>query len=304
MRLSELPATELRRRLAGPGMPLRTGPVTVRIQSALPAVAEGLATLYGEHVLPDEAQFFDFHVRLAPPPGPRRWFRPQVCFYLDGRSPFKPLPLSQAFPMLEWGLNWCMASFLHRDLILHAAVVERDGVAVILPGGPGAGKSTLCAALVGRGWRLFSDEMAIVSLQDGQLVPNPRPISLKNESIEIIRNFIPGAVMGAAHVDTRKGTVAHLKPPADSVRRAGERAPARYVIAPRYVPGGEGRLEPEGRAPMLMALVDNAFNYSVVGEAGFSRLVELIDDCECYRFEYGELSQAVATFDALLEGRG
>jgi predicted ATPase len=30
---------------------------------------------------------------------------------------------------------------------------------VILPAPPGSGKSTLCAALVTRGWRLLSDEL-------------------------------------------------------------------------------------------------------------------------------------------------
>ncbi|HHH36201.1 MAG TPA: HprK-related kinase A [Gammaproteobacteria bacterium] len=303
MRLSELPVAELRRRLAGPGLALRTGPVTVRIQTTLTQVMEGLAVLYADHPVADVEQFLDFHIRLARPSGPRRWFKPQVCFYLDGRSPFKPLPLSQAFPMLEWGLNWCMASFMHQYLLLHAAVVERNGIAVILPGAPGAGKSTLCAALVGRGWRLFSDEMAIVSLEDGRLVPNPRPIGLKNESIDVIRRFAPEGVMGTACVDTRKGTVAHMKPPRDSVRRAGEGAPARFVVAPRYLPGGRGRLEAEGRAAMLMTLVENAFNYNVVGKAGFTRLADLIDACECYRFEYDDLPGAVEVFDAL-SGKG
>ncbi len=302
MRVAELPPADLRRRLAGPGLALRTGPVTVHIRSALPDVADGLSLLYGDHSLAREGGFCDFHVRLAPPPGLRRWFRPQVCFYLDGHTPFKPLPRSQAFPMLEWGLNWCMASFLNRHVILHAAVVAHGDVAVILPGAPGAGKSTLCAALVGRGWRLFSDEMAIVSLEDGQLVPNPRPVSLKNESIRVIQDFVPEAVMGEAHVDTRKGTVAHMKPPAESVRRAQETARARYVVMPRYRPQGEGVMVPEGRAAMLMALVDNGFNYSVVGAEGFRVLADLIEDCRCFRFEYADLENAVAAFDALLAG--
>ena len=44
-----------------------------------------------------------------------------------GILPFAPLPLDQAFPMLEWGLNWCVSAHCHQYLIFHAAVVEKSG---------------------------------------------------------------------------------------------------------------------------------------------------------------------------------
>src|SRR3546814_17273791 len=76
--------------------------------------------------------------------------------------------LGQALPMLEWGLNWCIGAHGHQFLIIHAAVIERNGLAAILPGAPGSGKSTLTACLVHNGWRLLSDAMALVSLQGGR----------------------------------------------------------------------------------------------------------------------------------------
>ena len=80
----------------------------------------------------------------------RRHLRPQAILRCDGRVPFKPLPMAQAMPMLEWGLNWVISSHAHDCLVLHAAVVERDGQALVLAADPGSGKSTLCAALVHR----------------------------------------------------------------------------------------------------------------------------------------------------------
>ena len=59
---------------------------------------------------------------------------------------------------------------------------------------PGSGKSTLAAGLVYRGgWRLLSDELALLSLGDGAVSALPKPISLKNESIAIMKRFAPGA---------------------------------------------------------------------------------------------------------------
>src|SRR3546814_10587342 len=95
--------------------------------------------------------------------------------------------------MLEWGLNWCIGAHGHQFLIIHAAVIARNGLAAILPGAPGSGKSTLTACLVHNGWRLLSDEMALVSLQDGGLTALARPISLKNRSIDLIADLLRSA---------------------------------------------------------------------------------------------------------------
>ena len=136
--------------------------------------------------------------------------------------------------MMEWGLNWCISGHMHQYLILHAAVLARGDDAVILPGPPGAGKSTLTAALALRGWRLLSDELTLIDPETGLLHGLARPVSLKNQSIDVIRAFAPEAVIGPVARDTAKGTVAHLKPSTVSV--AGWRFPAKpaWVVFPRW----------------------------------------------------------------------
>lgn len=221
--VASLSRAQLGERLAGPGLQFRTGRFTTLLRSPIGSVADGIHLLYGAYPLCEG--FADFHLDLTRPATLRRWLRPQVTLLYDGRSMFKPLPLDQAFPMFEWGLNWCVSSRANRYLIVHAAVVEKGGRAAILPAPPGSGKSTLCAALTGRGgWRLLSDELTLLRLDDGLLHPLPRPISLKNASIGVIRDYVPGSVMSRAVTDTAKGTVAHLRAPADSVLRAAETA--------------------------------------------------------------------------------
>ena len=299
MIVAELSQNDLARLLAGPGLPLRTGPVTVRIESRLPAVAQGIALHYAQHPIEPSQGFADFHVRLAKPRGLRRWLKPQVTFQFDGAPPFHPLPAGQEFPMLEWGLNWCVSSHCHQYLIVHAAVVERSGHALLLPAPPGSGKSTLCAGLVSRGWRLLSDELALIDPATDQVVPLPRPISLKNASIELIRRFAPGAVLGPTVHDTLKGSVAHLKAPLDSVERATEPSRPRWIVLPRYEAGSATRLAPLRRGQAFMQLIDSAFNYNLHGRSGFETLGRVVETCECYEFAYSDLEEAVALYDGL-----
>ena len=299
MNVSDLTAVELGHRLRGCGLSLRTGAFVALVRSSVPSVAEGIGALYADFPLEENSDFADFHIGLEPPRDLRRWIYPQIVFDFDGHAPFKPLPFDQAFPMFEWGLNWCVSSNSHQYLIIHAAVMEKDGFAVIMPAPPGSGKSTLCAALVNRGWRLLSDELALIRKDDGQAVPLPRPVSLKNASIEVIRNFEPTAFINRECRDTIKGTVAHMKPPRDAVLRAQETAKPGWVIFPRYRKDAATVLQARPKGGTLMAVADNAFNYSLLGTAGFHMLADMIDACDCYDFTYSNLDQAIEVFAAL-----
>jgi HprK-related kinase A len=299
MNVGDLSYRQLCERLAGPGLRFSTGPFTVGVRSPLPALAEGIALLYDAYPLADAQGFADFHLNLRPSGGLRRWLRPQARFDLDGVAPFLPLPAAHAFSLFEWALNWSVSSRAHDYLIIHAAVVEKNGRAAILPAPSGSGKSTLCAALVCRGWRLLSDELALVSTSAGMLAPLPRPVSLKNASIELIRAFATDPVFSRASVDTAKGTIAHLKAPLDSVRRAQDAARPGWIVFPRYQAGAAPLLEPLASTRAFLRLAENAFNYSLLGAQGFSSAARLVEAAPAYDFSYSALDDAVAVFDRL-----
>jgi HprK-related kinase A len=202
--------------------------------------------------------------------------------------------------MFEWGLNWCVATRSNRFLLVHSAVVEKGGHAVLLPAPPGSGKSTLCAALVCRGWRLLSDELAMLQM-DGRLVPVPRPVSLKNASIDVIRKFDPGVVIGGTAYETHKGTVAYMRPPADSVDRQSEPALPRWVVFPKFEAGAKLRFESYSKARTLVYLAHNSFNYHIHGARGFELLGNVLDHCDCYNLSYGSLEDALACIEGLAE---
>jgi HprK-related kinase A len=278
---------------------LRTGPIVANIRTPVNTVAEDIALHYAEHSVVKASEFADFHVAVERPRSLRQWIAPQVVFRFDGVSTFAPLPGDQGFPTLEWGLNWCVSSHCHQFLIVHAAVLERGGLALILPAPSGSGKSTLCAALAFSGWRLLSDELALIAPEHGHVVALPRPISLKNESIDAVRSSFPEAIFGRTVRETTKGSVVHVRPPADAVRRAAQPAMPAWVVAPKFLPDAEARLKPMPKARAMMGLVESAFNYNVHGRAGFAALSKLVDQADCYQFTYSRLHEAVRVFEQL-----
>lgn len=299
MKLSALSDQQLAKALTRQGLTIRIDPFNIRAQSSIAAVAKHFAVLYSEFDVLDDQAFIDFDITIAAPLSARRFFRPQANFSLDGYAPFTPLPYNQAAAFFEWGLNWCIANHAHHYLIIHSAVVERNGQAFILPGTPGSGKSTLCAAMVCSGWRLFSDEMALLSLSDGKLYPVPRPISLKNQSIEIIRHFSDQAIIGPLVHDTLKGTIGHMRPPDASVGLSNTPAYPGKVIFPKYRQGSGTELTPLSKARTLLKLAENSFNYPVLGLSGFKALGTLCDQTDGFEFSYSKLDEAMALFTEL-----
>lgn len=301
MKLESVSRSDLAALLASGDFRVRIGPFCIGLKSDIADITDLFQQLYGDYSLEAPTGIADYHLRLTRPGMLRRFYRPQVRFLIDGYSPFAPFPVDHAFPLFEWGLNWCVATYSHQFLMLHSAVVEKNGKALLLPAWPGSGKSTLCAALVYRGWRLLSDEFGLVRPGTNAMIPFPRCIPLKNESIEVMRNFAPEATSGPVFPKTRKGSVAHLKPRAESVQRSTELATPGFVVFPRYMPGKHATLKRLPKARAFMKLAGNAFNYELLGERGFQTVASLIHSCRTYLFHYGDLEKAVQAMDSLVE---
>lgn len=300
MRIRDLDAVVLRQRLAGPGLRLVTGPFVFNLRSRIPSVASGLAQLYPDFELEDPRGFADYHVAVHLAGGVRRFVRRQAIFDFDGFHPFKPLPAAQAFALLEWGMNWCIYAHAHEFLIVHGAVLEHDGEALLLPAPPGSGKSTLAAALMQRGWRLCSDELTLYDPGAAAVRALARPVSLKNESIRVMRERAPDAYISTPMADTAKGTVALMRPTAASVEQVHRPASPRWVVFPQYRAGTETALEAVAPAEMFMRLVQNELNYSTLREQGFRALSGLVDGVEGFCIEYGDLDAALERLEAVL----
>jgi HprK-related kinase A len=204
-------------------------------------------------------------------------------------------------PFTEWGLNWCICSYAHQFLMFHSGVVEKAGRAAILAGPPGSGKSTLCAALLARGWRLLSDELALLDPARARLLPIPRPVALKGASIGLIEELLPHLGIGRVFPHTEKGTLAHLRPPIDAVERQAEPALPAWVVFPRHAESVGTELAPMRKAGAFLRLEENCFNYNTLGRTAFDSIGQLIETTECYELTFAQAMEAAELVDRLAE---
>ena len=300
MTIGALSPEAVRGQFAAEGLALRIPPITVRLRSPLRFLADQIHTLYRDYEFVASDGYADIDIRMLPVAGLRRWAARQVQFVVDGVTPFEPFPVEQALPMFEWGLNWVVSHRLHGHLLLHSAAVAHDGRGVLLPAWPGSGKSTLSAALACSGWRFLSDEYGVIALDDARMLPFVRPAALKNESIDVIRTFAPDAFIGPVFPKTRKGTVAHLRPPEGSLRHGADPVVAAAIVFPDFQPGAAVSVKRVPAAATFLKLAGNAFNYEVVGEAAFRTVAKLVGTCSAWVLQYGDLAAARTALDGIM----
>lgn len=300
MLLGDLPTHKLASELASRGVVLDLGAARARVMSDVTELAASVKVVYGNYPQVDPDRFCDASIQVYRVRGIRRLMRPQIEFVTESDSPFIPFPADTHLPLMEWGLNHALAERLSHYLLLHAGTLARGRSGILLPATPGAGKSTLTAALMIHGYRLLSDEFGVVSMTSGQLHPMVRPVALKNESIDVIRRIAPQATFGPSFPKTRKGTVAHLAPSRASIENRDETATPRVVAFPRYQQGAPVALERVDPGAAFNKLALNSFNYEYLGPGAFDAVSLLVTTCEFWRVTYGDLADAISAIDELL----
>ena len=274
---------------------VRVGPFGFRIGSAWRRPVDTLAKLYAAY--PAAGDVADYTVRLEPAGRARRWLRPSVRITGDyALAEASPLSLAHGLLGAEMGMNLQVALGERRFLLLHAASVERDGRVLILTGASGAGKSTLAALLGERGWRFMGDEFALIDPATGLAHPFPRPVSLKNESVELFGR-IADARWGPVLDNTPKGRIRHLVPRADAIVRMTEAAAPALIVFPQFGAARAVRAVPPSEA--FVRLTQASTNYVALGERGFAALTGLIEGVPSVAIDYPDTKTALGLIEEL-----
>lgn len=281
---------------------LRIGPFNARIQTPLGVLRRDILQVYGDYPVGDADGLVDFSLRVAPTSPLRRWIRPKVIADTGfAHSPFVALPADLAMLAFEMGLNWLTGTTADQFTIFHAGLVARDGRAIMMPGASGRGKSTLTAGLAYGGWRMFSDEFALLRPETFELFPYPRPISLKNQSISVLAGRVPDDRFSRLYHDTPKGTIRYLAPPRTSLDQSHLPARPHLILFPEYSPDQEPVVEEVRRVEAFALIRGAAVNCDRLGVAGFEAITRLTEDCPVFRLTYRSLDQGIRMVEDLWE---
>lgn len=226
--------------------------------------------------------------------------RRRYAVIANGSARFLPNRFDAVLPHVEWAVGWEIPQTLPEYLHLHASVLERDGKAVVFPGPPGCGKSTLAVGLVATGWRYLCDEFALVHTQTLRVHPYPRAICVKEGAFSALKQLGIEIAQDRVFCKGAKGRVILLRPldiRPDAVGRAGEVA---AVIFPSYTPGAEPSLIPIRRAEAAFALHAVCFNLLGCRAVGLDVIVGLIRKASCFRLVSGDLRRTCEMIDSAL----
>ena len=153
--------------------------------------------------------------------------------------------------LVTWHLNQRVMLETRSHLVVHAGAASLGDRAVVLPGDPDAGKSTLTVALVSAGFAYLSDEAAAVDLATGLVCPYPRAIALERGRGPCFRT---GATNCRA-TPHRGSLVGFAR--SNPARLVGRPCPARAVVFPHLEPGTPAELTPISRAESVRRLADD-----------------------------------------------
>jgi HprK-related kinase A len=265
------------------------GAVAVSLRSDLPAVQAAFHQCYRVYHV-DHAGSGTFSIDVVT----RRSWRSLRRYYHilgNGEEIFVTRRPEMVLPHVEWAINSLVARHLPSYYQIHASVVSRHGTAVVFPGLPGQGKSTLAAALLRRGWSYLSDEFALIDPDTRLLVPYPKALCIKAGAFNMLEAL--GLPLDLSYVLLKgtKGRVAMLSPLAVRHDAVCEPCPIGAIMFPEWSPGQQPALEPMPRAQGLFQLIQVSFNFVKFRRGGFDLLAEIVRQVRCYRLRTGDLKQ-------------
>ncbi len=174
-------------------------------------------------------------------------------------------------------------------LLFHAAGLACRGRGVLLPGGIGAGKSTLSAWLASKGLDYLTDELVFVPQGSNRMQAFVRPLNLKNASLPVLQDCIDFEGRAAHVLSGPQATL--VGPRAFQSSVAADEQPLGLVVFPRYQPGADFALRPLSKAQGGLELMQCLINARNLPDYGLAEIARLAQAAPAFCMSYASFEQ-------------
>ncbi|HEY3210155.1 MAG TPA: hypothetical protein VGL18_10255 [Actinomycetota bacterium] len=170
-------------------------------------------------------------------------------------------------------------------LLLHAGAVVRGGAALLLPGPPNSGKSSITLELLRTGdFAYLSDEHGAIDPVTTRAYPFQRPIRFDQDAL----GLFPG--LEGQLADRREMPVRlmwRFVRAEDVGAEVARPAEVRWIVLPTRDWDGPPRLTPVSSAQAVAEMARNCFNMHVYGVRGVYLLARVAGDAKAFRLAGG-----------------
>ena len=256
----------------------------VRVRSADRSFVEGLQACFQAPPAPSEADgSYDLRVLVARDPE-------RDALRVESR-PAGALEHAWPWPIqgprdLCSALNQWTVGFPSGRYVFHAAALRWGERAILLPGSSRSGKTTLAAQLVRDGLPIFSDEVAAVEMGTRSVAAYPRCLSVRTDVLGHLGLEADGN--GSASDDEAR----MVRPEELGGARAEGESEVAMIVAPRYEPGADTRLEELGGGPAVMALMASSCSQPQFKTRGLDWVVSLVEAVPRRSLPYSDVVRA------------
>jgi coenzyme PQQ synthesis protein D (PqqD) len=180
---------------------------------------------------------------------------------------------------------------LGSSIAFHASAAIRNGRCVLLAAPAGSGKSTLCAALLSRGYQFIADDVVLFDKASRGLRGVPLPLSLKEGSWAPLAQPYPQIEDLAIHLRPDRKAVRFLVPPL--LAATDQSHAVASVIFPRFIPRSNVELRRIDQSVALSRLVSEASTPSLrLSGDRFNDLAMLMRPTTCWELQFSALDLA------------
>ncbi|MEW5977948.1 MAG: hypothetical protein AB1898_19315 [Acidobacteriota bacterium] len=273
----------------GRALHFRIGIIPITLETEFQRFQDEFLALYGRYLTEDEQvnslRFQIVRHRKRP------WSR-QRYLILGGREgSFAADTEEEVLPHLEWAINWHIALYWQGFYQIHASIIQCGQQAVLFPGVPGSGKTTLSAAMLAWDARYYSDEIALIDPRTLLVHPYPKCLCIKQGAVPLLKSLFPHLALEPTWIKRTKGAVCFLDPWKLSNDPIASPQPIRYVLFPSWSPGSAPALQPITRAEAMFDLTRYSFNFLNYKNSATRLLANIVREAECFRIQAGDLNQ-------------